>query len=532
MKVELLGFYGGDKSHALSAWTSTSRDYESKRDRMPQLLAKLASEGHHCYDPETEILTENGWKYFYNLSYNDKVATVDIITKEVKFEIPHDIFCDDYNDNLYHIKGQQLDLLVTNGHRMVVSQKRNPKQGFGDYEFQTVAEVKGTTRKYLKAGQINNESKLTPDFAKLLGFFIGDGHASTTNTISFHIKKQREVTFLNTLDFKIKENKNNKFDITQQNLGKWFKENCYTNEGEKKLPSDYLHYSKEDFDNIFEGLKNSDGTKKRNTFVYYTTSVLLKDQLLALASVHNSVFTVSKTYWSNEKWKPLFRLTLSNRVLPEVALSQKNRSLTYVEDDVFYCGKVYCVSVSTGAVIVKRNDKVVVSGNTPFEKSSLHFLVCAEQVSHIHLLKHRIGVAINGESARYKELKEDKFYLPKDWIGIKTSEAHIINHFGTDDWYDIMEKATTFQNYLYHESLKDATPILGRKRAKESARYFKTMNSELVLDVMFNFRSFVHFLSLRHKEEAQLEIYNIAEEMLNLVKAIPAFKYSLKAFGL
>ena len=28
--VELLGFYGGDQTHAISAWTSTSRDYESK----------------------------------------------------------------------------------------------------------------------------------------------------------------------------------------------------------------------------------------------------------------------------------------------------------------------------------------------------------------------------------------------------------------------------------------------------------------------------------------------------------------------
>ena len=42
-----------------------------------------------------------------------------------------------------------------------------------------------------------------------------------------------------------------------------------------------------------------------------------------------------------------------------------------------------------------------------FEKSSLHFLVNCDIASHIHLLKHRVGVSINGESARYKELKED-----------------------------------------------------------------------------------------------------------------------------
>ena len=54
---------------------------------------------------------------------------------------------------------------------------------------------------------------------------------------------------------------------------------------------------------------------------------------------------------------------------------------------------------------------------TPFEKSGLHFLVTVDQATHIHLLKHRIGVSINGESARYKELKEDKMMCPtdRDW---------------------------------------------------------------------------------------------------------------------
>ena len=36
------------------------------------------------------------------------------------------------------------------------------------------------------------------------------------------------------------------------------------------------------------------------------------------------------------------------------------------------------------------------SHETPFEKSTLHFLVKTDIASHIHLLKHRIGVSING----------------------------------------------------------------------------------------------------------------------------------------
>lgn len=517
-KVELIGFYGSDETHALSAWTSTAREInEEKRNRMDKLLNMLGSEGHHCYDPETEILTENGWKLFYNLTYNDKVATVDIKTKLVKFEVPQDIFCDDYNDLLYSIKGQQIDLLVTKKHRMVVSQKKNPKIGFGEFEFQTVEQVTTKTRKYLKSGQIDNTTQLEENFAKLLGFFIGDGYAATKNTISFHLKKEREVSFLKNIKLYFKENKNNNFCITQTGLGEWFRENCYSPDGEKKLPDYYLQYSKKDFLNILEGLKNSDGTKKRNTFVYYTTSNILKDQLLAMAAIHNCTFTVSITCPKNTKWSTLFRLTFSNRNTPEVALSQKNRSNTYKENWIPYTGKVYCVTVSTGAIIVKRSNKVVISGNTPFEKSSLHFLITTDLASHIHILKHRIGVSFNSESPRYKELKDDKYYIPVDWD--IDEQTLLISHCE-----ESLKK--------YHECLARLVDKgISKKRAKESARFYLPYTNQLTADVMFNFRSFMHFQGLRNSEHAQLEIRNIAKTMLQEVSKTEKFNLSLDAFG-
>ena len=45
--VELIGFYGSDETHALSAWTSTSRDLpDEKRKRIGPLLTQLAKDGH------------------------------------------------------------------------------------------------------------------------------------------------------------------------------------------------------------------------------------------------------------------------------------------------------------------------------------------------------------------------------------------------------------------------------------------------------------------------------------------------------
>lgn len=170
-----------------------------------------------------------------------------------------------------------------------------------------------------------------------------------------------------------------------------------------------------------------------------------------------------------------------------------------------------------------------------FEKSSLHFLVTSDIASHIHLLKHRIGVSINAESARYKELKEDKTYLPMDWVDIKSSEAFFQQGDDKENtWYNILKGYTNIGNQLYHECVKDLEPVLGRKRAKESARYFKTYNSQIDCDIMFNWRSFVHFLNLRMKPDAQKEISDIATAMLMLVKSIEGepFKHTIEAFNL
>ena len=155
---------------------------------------------------------------------------------------------------------------------------------------------------------------------------------------------------------------------------------------------------------------------------------------------------------------------------------------------------------------------------TPFEKGTVHFLVDTDIASHIHLLKHRIS-SLNAESARYKELKEDKYFIPEDW---------------TQKWQDALSDYTDTGNKLYHQCVEELTPELGRKRAKESARFFKTYNSQIQADIMFNMRSFANFQKLRNSEHAQVEIREIAAKMLELVQGIEGnpFKFTLDAFKL
>ena len=165
---------------------------------------------------------------------------------------------------------------------------------------------------------------------------------------------------------------------------------------------------------------------------------------------------------------------------------------------------------------------------TPFEKGIVHFLVDCDIASHIHLLKHRIS-SLNAESARYKELKEHKFYIPEDFYNCKISDVIGLRNY--ENWGDLLEDHTNTSNWLYHECLNDMEKQYGRKRAKESARYFKMYNSQIQSDVSFNMRSFANFLKLRKSEHAQVEIRDIASKMLDLVKQTGKFEHTLKAWG-
>lgn len=155
--------------------------------------------------------------------------------------------------------------------------------------------------------------------------------------------------------------------------------------------------------------------------------------------------------------------------------------------------------------------------HTPFERPVFQFLVDVETASHIHILKHRIGVSTNGESARYRELKSDKYHIPRDWPEAEKQllEEHVLQSFER-----------------YHACLNRLVACgMDRKRAKESARFYLPYAQSLRLDVEMNGRSLMHFLGLRYDSHAQLEIREVAGEMLRLVRETGQFPAMLEAFG-
>jgi flavin-dependent thymidylate synthase len=198
----------------------------------------------------------------------------------------------------------------------------------------------------------------------------------------------------------------------------------------------------------------------------------------------------------------------------------------YGDDKVHSCSAWTSTSRNLSQDKVDRIPKLLTmlaneGHHTPFEKSYLHFLVTTDIASHIHIIKHRIGVSVNGESARYKEIKEDQYLIPEDWPELWKEQLRSYTQLGLEKYHNCIESLVKDYNF-------------DRKRAKESARFFRSYNTQITADVSFNWRSFYHFQSLRNKPNAQLEIREIAESMLNLVKNIEGnpFRYTIQAFNL
>jgi len=153
----------------------------------------------------------------------------------------------------------------------------------------------------------------------------------------------------------------------------------------------------------------------------------------------------------------------------------------------------------------------------PFEHTLISFHVTSDIATHIHFLKHRIGVSISSQSQRYMELRKDEWHMPDDYPAEIAERANVLIRQSFD---------------LYHDTIKAMVDSgASRKRAKEAARLVLPYATQISYCVTFNLLSFIHFLMLRNTEHAQREIRELAADMLHQILETGKFNNSLEAFG-
>lgn len=316
-----------------------------------------------CYDDQTEILTDTGWKYFEDITYNDKVAT--LLEDELVYQTPKDIMRYPYSGEMIGYKSENLDLLVTPEHRCYTRLKKGnwgikkAKEIYGKwcYQFKSTADWVG-------------EDTGDEDWFEFLGYWFAEGHAE-------YNEKSRKYRVVVTTKNDTEYCKN----LLKRNFDKWSKDkngvsfsytvyskklaeklSKYGDSRTKKIPAYVKKASVRLLKKFIKGYLVGDGrhTTKCNQTGAYTASKQLADDLQEI-SLKTGVTTSIREYVNHSKWgfgNPIYYVGFKTNRRSSLST---NKHKWYKKD---YDGMVYCVEVYGGVVLVRRNGVHYFCGNT------------------------------------------------------------------------------------------------------------------------------------------------------------------------
>lgn len=329
-------------------------------------FARMQTEGDpHCYSEDTEILTEYGWKTFGKLSIGEKVAQYE--KGVVSFVEPSHIVWQDYEGEMISIKSGKLDFLVTPNHRVLVENYRTRNQKV--ILAKDVHNRNSNWRVPLN-GYIDNRGIDISDAAIKLAVAIQADSYDTGVSYRFEFVKNRKISRLLSILSEIGIEASVIEGITSYKGSKTFRVSI-----NKKLIKDTLLLinGKELNNNVYklsskqaivfvDEVQFWDGTTLDNgDCILDTTSENTRDIVATLASLCGRKAIVS-TYL-NKKGNfgscDIYRVYISGKEEVRGA-----GLLSASVSTIRYKGKIGCVSVPSTFVLVRRNGRIGVSGNT------------------------------------------------------------------------------------------------------------------------------------------------------------------------
>lgn len=345
----------------------------------------------HCYTGNSMVLTEEGWMSWS--AYNgEKVAVVDTNGDFIRFETPKRVIKHSYTGNFYYYPS--LGLEVTDGHRMYGLFRESENDFYNSNVYDTF--VCGQSYKDNNGGQKTLGERMfkvpkhcrkpiqTNPYYELVGFWLGDGcyQPQIVNKLVFHLKKKRKIEYLKTLceelGYTFEVGKSNYYRVCHTQIGATFNQLFY--HGGKHIPNMYKSNDAIAIKSIILGLINSDGSRGVNTktITFTSTSTTIIQWLNDVAALGG--FTVSfrgvchETSVHNTVYKILLLDTDYTINNDSRNPDSKVRITNKTED-------VYCVTVSTGLILVRGDNGVTsICGNCAMLEHGTVYLYAPTEV--------------------------------------------------------------------------------------------------------------------------------------------------------
>ncbi|HWD11090.1 MAG TPA: FAD-dependent thymidylate synthase [Solirubrobacteraceae bacterium] len=489
-----------------------------------------------CYDADTEVLTDEGWKGWPDVDGSETFATVNPDTDALEYQRATEHFVGDYDGPMYRVRSEQVDLLVTPNHRMWVKahDTQANKRGEEPYRVRLAHEIAGKRVAYQKtatwAGQetgtvsipgtrrlwhrrdtdthvtrhyVGSEFPLA-EFARFLGHWLAEG---SLNGHQICIAQNRGEK-LEAISDNIRAMGLPAYEVatghgavrTQQVALRDSLAHCGSRAHEKRIP-DYVHKWGPAVLRVFlEAYVDGDGSRRRdcNHTVIYTSSPQMADdlQILAIKAGWSANVRVDdrtgleRVMGTGQRFKnarPSYVVSLvKTRTHPLV-----NHNGAQSDSWEQYKGRVYCVKVPNGLLFVRRNGKPVVSGNTH------------------ELVRHRAGSAFSQESLRYVRLTDIGFRVPPALEPVREQVLSIV------------EQLEEFQVSAAKELGIDAqgVPFHVKKEVTSALRRLAPIGLSTDIVWTANARTLRHVIEMRTAEGAEEELRVVFDTIARIMQA-------------
>jgi thymidylate synthase ThyX len=501
-----------------------------------------------CYDDDTEVLTTEGWKPWPKVDGTEFFGTLNPVSNELEYQRATEVFHADYAGQMYRVRSQQVDLLVTPNHRMWVKRfdtqaARRGEQSFAvetaeeilhkRVEYQKYARWVGcspdritvpqTYRTYWRSDREKTVTRTYPEvsfplkpFARFLGYYLAEGSINGHQIVLAQnrgevLDKMAETVRAMGLRAYIPETGNGSVRTTCVQLRDMLARLGHSYD--KRIPSMVGEWTPDVIKIFLEAVIEGDGTTHRtfNHRVIYTSSREMADQLQVLAIKAGWSANIriddrtglERTMPTGQRFRNLRSCyvisILTRRLTPLVNSGRKVTSRYWNEDGYhdgteYYEGRIHCVKVPNGLLFVRRGGKPVVSGNTH------------------EIVRHRPGTAVSQESLRYVRLDELPFWFP-DWA---LQDAELMKRATA-----LLAELEQFQQWLAgHFGLDEAETKMHEKKAKTSfMRRFAPEGLATGLVWTANVRTLRHTIEARTDQGAEEEIRLVFGKIGELMRA-------------
>lgn len=528
MKAEYMSHMGDDLSVANIARVSFAKENKKFTTRGDKaigsdegLIEYLATHNHWCYDDKTEVFTNRGWVNFGELTYTDKVAQVSGWEAEdfrFDFVLPEKIHRTHYEGTMYEGYGEKLSYCVTPHHKMLyMGRDRAGLKGY--WEIGNSDVLFGKDKRFRVTAKLSGDIvQKDLDEGRLLGFLLGDGCSKNSVSCSVRLKRERKIVYLESLLLRLGTHytkSQTKDGVTEFYIKSAF--NLYKN-GEKHLDIKAALDSGVSYcQGVFEGLLNSDGSKKRNTHTFSSSSKSLMESFIVLGTVCGKNVVQNKPLHGTGNSKLNYRAMVQTRDTTTVSKAKgKNK-----EREIYYKGYVSCVTVPTGMLLVRRDGKQLVCGNTPFGHAQITLRMSAPVPIRTQCFKHKAGFVENEESRRYIT-SVPEIYIPSSFRNAPEGNKKQ----GSSGDHPLSDLFLA----KYTKSVQDAVDLylemVNAGICTEQARFVLPQGAIVNWIWTGSLAAYARFYGLRVDSHAQKEVQQLARDVGCIIE--PLFPYCWK----